>query len=157
MLTVVTIRTFLLSVLIAAMAAMMAASSVSASSLEASGVKLSGYFRVQSWFSVYGPTCVQDEWGFYPDECTDGDLSFRVARRTSTGAWRSVLRDGYPVYVDWDARRDDRERIYYWQFSDYSYFTRKCRRLRVCVTFIDALYEPANPRRTLYWRACYGG
>ena len=142
---------------LAILVALVFPASAFATSLDVTKRKFPGYLRVVSSYEIAAPQCVQDEFGSYPNACYEGDIVYRVARKTSSGGWRGVLREAWPVLPDFDTLRGrETERIYWWEFRDYSYIGRaKCRRHRLVVRLVDEFSGTPDPARTRYFRACY--
>ena len=127
-----------------------------ASTLSTTLTKLPGKVRVNSSFQFAAPECVSDGWGFYPYECEEGDLIFRVQRKDASG-WRTVYSDSTWVYASNGLRGSDITRIYNWEFRGYKYYGGrvKNRYHRVQVTLVDNFTSTPNPTRTLYFWAKY--
>lgn len=116
--------------------------------------KFPNYLRVTSSFGPDDPSCIEDEYGMYPQDCWDGDLVFRVAKKAHVG-WKPVYADSTPQLIFDSDDGVDTSRIYFWEFKNYRAFsgTRKCARHRLKVTFVDAYGSSSSATRL--FRACY--
>jgi hypothetical protein len=91
-----------------------------------------------------------------PKECQEGDLAFRVQRRTSSGSWRGVYSDSTLVFTDSlsSTAGTDTTRLYYPLFRGSRYYCGSLRRYRLFVTFVDQFLDTPNPRNVHYFRSC---
>lgn len=139
-----------------AILALTVASTAQASYLESSISKFARYVRAQSSFVIEHPTCVPDEYGLLPSQCQEGDLAFRVQRRTPSGSWRGVYSESTPVFTDSfsSTAGTDTTRLYYFLFRGSRYYCGSLRRYRLFVTFVDQFLDTPNSRNVHYFRSC---